>query len=250
MAGVDFAREEKAAHSPLEMSNVLACHQLVDRWMESEYPSSNVIKTLHQQLFQNSDYERNGSLPTQPGEFRSINVRISGRPENFVAKGTQVRLLMDSYCQDLDDILSNENKLTLEQTVQSAAWAYETFERIHPFLDGNGRVGRMILKRILKKAGLKDLVFFDERWSGNNKSSHLDSLAKTDDYCTLMPLEVYILELLLQRYSKKEETYKTLSDLLRRKKKELSDFEKNDSVGTLADIWGRFRGTGLYADNF
>ncbi|MDO8644459.1 MAG: Fic family protein [bacterium] len=48
---------------------------------------------------------------------------------------------------------------------------YCKFEKIHPFLDGNGRVGRILLNAILDKFGHPPVIFFAE-----NKTEHSAAL--------------------------------------------------------------------------
>ncbi len=58
-----------------------------------------------------------------------------------------------------------------------AALAHYTFEKIHPFLDGNGRVGRLLLQVILKKDGydMKGLLSLEE-YLDNHRSSYYSAL--------------------------------------------------------------------------
>lgn len=48
---------------------------------------------------------------------------------------------------------------------------YCKFEKIHPFLDGNGRVGRILLNSILNRFGYPPVVFF-----ADNKTEHSNAL--------------------------------------------------------------------------
>ncbi|MBI5754687.1 Fic family protein [Candidatus Peregrinibacteria bacterium] len=48
---------------------------------------------------------------------------------------------------------------------------YCTFEKIHPFLDGNGRVGRILCNSILDKFGYPPVIFFTD-----NKTEHSSAL--------------------------------------------------------------------------
>ena len=50
---------------------------------------------------------------------------------------------------------------------------YVKFEAIHPFLDGNGRVGRILLNALLKKFNYPPIIFFSE-----NHQQHSSSIQK------------------------------------------------------------------------
>ncbi|GIW61885.1 MAG: hypothetical protein KatS3mg089_0737 [Patescibacteria group bacterium] len=53
-----------------------------------------------------------------------------------------------------------------------------TFEKIHPFLDGNGRVGRLLLQSVLEKTGygMKGLITIDE-YLDKHRTEYYDLLA-------------------------------------------------------------------------
>jgi len=50
---------------------------------------------------------------------------------------------------------------------------YWKFEAIHPFEDGNGRVGRILLNRILLEQGYSPVIFFSE-----NHLAHCNAVSK------------------------------------------------------------------------
>ncbi len=52
---------------------------------------------------------------------------------------------------------------------------HHKFEKIHPFMDGNGRVGRMLLNYILIKKGYPPLIV-----KKKFREDYLDSLGKAD----------------------------------------------------------------------
>ena len=72
-----------------------------------------------------------------------------------------------------------------------ACLAHYTFERIHPFLDGNGRVGRLLLQAILAKNdyGMKGLLAFEE-YLDNHRSEYYSALEVSEkevsDYLEFM----------------------------------------------------------------
>ena len=86
-----------------------------------------------------------------PGEFRRTQNWIGGtRPGNaaFVPPPPQV---VPELMSDLENTLHDED---LAPAVIRAALAHVQFETIHPFLDGNGRLGRLLITLLLHHAGV------------------------------------------------------------------------------------------------
>ena len=88
----------------------------------------------------------------QPGEFRRSQNWIGGsRPGNahFVPPPPQK---VEECMSDLERFLHDEEQPY--PTLIKAALAHVQFETIHPFLDGNGRLGRLLISFILHHDGL------------------------------------------------------------------------------------------------
>ncbi len=91
----------------------------------------------------------------------------------------------------LDDLLFFVNSDTEKFPLIAAFVAHLVFEKIHPFLDGNGRVGRLLISSILKSRGW-DFTFsvpFEE-YLDNHKDDYYFHLDKgqvdTNDYLLFM----------------------------------------------------------------
>lgn len=108
--------------------------------------SLRLIRELHSKLM---DKARASNF-ADPGEFRKSQNWIGGtRPDNarFVPPPVNA---MHSSLVDLERFL-HKDELTL--TVIKAGIIHAQFETIHPFLDGNGRTGRMFINFYLWKQG-------------------------------------------------------------------------------------------------
>lgn len=82
------------------------------------------------------------------GNFRNVQVVIRNSKGEIVHAGTPVAQLKEA----LDDLISwyRENKEKFKPLIL-AAIMHNQFEHIHPFQDGNGRVGRLLMNFILLK---------------------------------------------------------------------------------------------------
>ena len=86
-----------------------------------------------------------GIMPN-PGGYRDQNVQISGanfQPPDFISVMPLMAEMVTSYnnCIDIHPVIL-------------AAWLHATFTKIHPFVDGNGRTGRLIQDFTLLRGGL------------------------------------------------------------------------------------------------
>ena len=112
------------------------------------FPLSNrLIREMHQRLL-----ARGRGSERQPGEFRRSQNWIGGtRPGNahFVPPPPSL----------VDELMSALERAFHDPAVQypvlvTAAFAHVQFETIHPFLDGNGRIGRLLIPLLLHEAGI------------------------------------------------------------------------------------------------
>jgi len=110
-----------------------------------DHVSINLIKKLHHLVFQNSkDFAGELRGPGQEVVVRNMKGEIlhQGAPQSRV-----VSLLNELI------LWYNQHKNDYPPLVLAAV-VHNQFETIHPFADGNGRVGRLLLNNILIKHGL------------------------------------------------------------------------------------------------
>jgi len=96
--------------------------------------------------------DHSGGRGKSPGEFRRSQVWIGGtRPGNAVFVPPPVDALADCL-RDFERFLNDVPEAT--PPLLKAALAHVQFETIHPFLDGNGRIGRLLIVLQLVHDGL------------------------------------------------------------------------------------------------
>lgn len=130
-----------------EVSHYVSAMQLGMARMQEGYPISlRLIKELHAELLR-----RGRGATKMPGEFRQSQNWIGGtHPGNAVYVPPPPQDLMD--CLGALELFINRDD-ALSPLVK-AALVHVQFESIHPFLDGNGRVGRLLIQMMLCNSGL------------------------------------------------------------------------------------------------
>jgi len=134
-----------------EVSNYVAALDHGLKRLKDGFPLSlRLIREVHAVLLRGGRGEK-----FSPGEFRASQNWIGGtRPGNarFVPPPPQELAVCLS---ELEKFISDEAGKT--PTLLKAALAHVQFETIHPFLDGNGRLGRLLIMLILCEHGVLQL---------------------------------------------------------------------------------------------
>lgn len=154
-----FFESEEAPGIPLddvqEVSNYVAAMQQGLARIRSGFPVSlRLIREIHETLL-----ARGRGSTKQPGEFRRSQNWIGGtRPGNALFVPPPPEHVLD-LMSDLEAFVHAETpEIPL---LVKAGLVHVQFETIHPFLDGNGRVGRLLITLLLCAQGiLKEPILY------------------------------------------------------------------------------------------
>lgn len=153
----EVGQEADRDESAREVSNYLSA---LTESLESlrDIPISHrLIRRAHEVLLSGLGSERGASK--RPGEYKSTQNWIGGRKielARFVPPPpAETQICMD----ELERYINRENTSFPTPLIDLALVHYQ-IESIHPFADGNGRVGRMIISLMAVHNGLIDLPIF------------------------------------------------------------------------------------------
>ncbi|MEQ1834301.1 MAG: Fic/DOC family N-terminal domain-containing protein, partial [Candidatus Eisenbacteria bacterium] len=132
----------------VESSNyVAALEHGLTRVREGLPLSNRLLREMHAKLL-----ARGRGQDRSPGEFRHTQNWIGGtRPGDAHFVPPPPSALGDAM-SDLERFLHDDNQRT--PTLLKAALSHVQFETIHPFLDGNGRMGRLLITMLLCLEGV------------------------------------------------------------------------------------------------
>lgn len=163
-----------------------------------EHLSIEIIKKIHKIVFKNSK-EFAGKFRKKGQEVVVMNK--SGKVLHEGAPQTRINYLLNELVE-----WYNKNKKKYPALVLGAV-AHNQFENIHPFADGNGRVGRIILNNILIKYNLPPINI-----NLKNQFEYYNSLQEYEINQNLKPT----IELFIKEYKQLE---KDLSKIKNEKRK-------------------------------
>ncbi len=133
--------------------------------------SNRLIREIHGVLL-----SRGGGSGKTPGEFRRSQNWIGGtRPGNAA--------FVPPPAEDVPDAMGGLERFLHDEpqrapTLVKAALAHVQFETIHPFLDGNGRVGRLLITLLLCAEGvLQDPLLYLSLYFKQHRQQYYDLLS-------------------------------------------------------------------------
>lgn len=125
----------------------------------SEEISHDFIIAIHKNLLKNIDI-RTGY---RTGDVKVFRSKFEASPHQYIKADMGILLKWHK-----------KNRKTMHPLVLGTVF-HQKFEKIHPFFDGNGRTGRILLNYILLKSGYPPLIY-----RRKNRAEYLNSLSKAD----------------------------------------------------------------------
>lgn len=128
-------RESNHIENQWDKGSLIMAHKAWKYLIKQDKLNVSIIKEAHKILMKNkhiaSPINQNPIKKKYIGDFRDIPVWIG--MERKTLPRLVIERLMEEFCIDLNKLEDNIIPLHIQ------------FENIHPFIDGNGRLGRMIM---------------------------------------------------------------------------------------------------------
>ncbi len=175
----DYADSDGSSHSNVRsevIETILYQRALISaqKAMEDGYPlSQSLIKGIHQQLL---SFGRGATK--SPGKFKS--------EQNYLADRLKKKILFvpvsPEKLQEGLDILFEYIDKSKHPILIKTAMTHIEFEALHPFEDGNGRIGRMLITLMLWSSGtISAPHFYVSGYLEDNKDLYIDTMRQVSE---------------------------------------------------------------------
>ncbi len=157
--------------------------------------TEELIKKIQKLLTQNTYDTRRYQLGERPGEYKKHDY-VTGK-EEVGASPEDVEEEINELIEELQDIDENI-------ALKAAAYFHLKFENIHPFADGNGRTGRLVMNYILVINGHPPVIIHEE-----DRKEYYSALESWDTAQDLSPMVDFLKEQTAKTWAKQVKRYES-----------------------------------------
>ena len=186
---------------------VKAINYGVERIKEGFPVCTRLIRELHKILMQGVRGERK-----TPGEFRTSQNWIGGSmPSNAVYVPPPHTEIAECLI-DFEKFINNE-EIDTPNLIKIAILHYQ-FESIHPFLDGNGRIGRLLIPLYIRSKGMleKSCLYISD-YIERNKDTYYDLLTRVRTHNDIIGWIKFFLEAVIETSKTAKEKFRNVVEL-------------------------------------
>ena len=151
-----------------EIRNAKNAYELILNAFEERQPiTEDFVKQIQEVLTVNTYDSRRYQHGERPGQYK-LGDYVTGRKE-VGALSEDVQAEMSELLEDISDV-DNANALV------AAAYFHAKFENIHPFSDGNGRTGRLLMNYFLLLHDHPPIIIHEE-----DRKAYYEALEQYDE---------------------------------------------------------------------
>lgn len=174
---VNFTGSPRAV---FEQQNQKLCYEFLKQKIVKKEPLSlELVKEIHKVLAGGTyDERRYIANEERPGELKK---------HDYVTGILEVGSAVENVAKDMTELIAEVNEHQGKDVLKAAAYLHARFEYIHPFADGNGRVGRTLVNYYLMTHHHPPLIIYDE-----DKRLYYECLQKYDEAEELNPLYEFL----------------------------------------------------------
>ena len=136
--------------------------------------TEELIKEFQRLLTQNTYDSRRWVLGERPGEYKK---------HDFITGKNEIGAAPEEVHEELSEVLKEISEINEGEELIAAAYFHAKFENIHPFADGNGRTGRLLMNYFLLLHDHPPVIIFEEE-----RKAYYSALEAWDERQELAPL--------------------------------------------------------------
>ncbi len=182
-----------------EIRNAKDANELLLSAFNARRPlDETLVKEFQFRLTQNTYDTRRWQLCERPGEYKK---------HDYVTGKAEIGASPEDVQEEVSELLSELTDLPAEKVLTAAAYFHAKFENIHPFADGNGRTGRLVMNYLLLLNDHPPIIIHEE-----DRKGYYAALEAWDERQELDPLIRYLQEQTAKTWEKQVERAERRND--------------------------------------
>ena len=183
-----------------EIRNAKEANELLLTAFEEKRPLDEAfVKEIQGCLTKNTYDTRRWQLGERPGEYKK---------HDYVTGKAEIGASPEDVHDEVLELLGELADVPEEKALTAAAYFHAKFENIHPFADGNGRAGRLLMNYFLLRHSHPPVIIHEE-----DRKAYFSALENWDEKQMLEPMIAFL----------KEQTAKTWEKQIEKAEKNIAD---------------------------